>query len=643
AGKATAAAAKATGYAYVTAQAAADAGKAAAQVAKPANDAIQIGSPYVTTDSAAGLVVLTGQASKTIAEQQQAVADAHAKNAQEEAAAAKSIADQAVGDAKAAYQHAANAAQYASEAKGYAKEALGYSAQAASAAAKATQSLARTVEYDRQATEDAAAADKAAGRAEGYAEQARASADAAALDAAAARAAADVAEQAARDARAAADRADTAATEAEQAAKDAEKYAKEAQEAADRAEKAGKGQQIETGTVPDGSGGSLGNMFYVVDHVEQVGEPQVTHKTEACDDFIDQLFYKGNCTITATIKGRQFLDLYYCGSRDLNLSQYTCPASATVYVGEFPTDVLSREVTHTITMAEYQSNVDPVDILFGSWIKCVQKIAPGGEEGSWGGCGWALFDVATLFAGKAIRPIADAVRAIDAAARTGIGFIDAWKALRTLRLSEAVIAGITAKIMTLAYEACEAAAAQSGPALRAKALAARAPNEECIRNILKDLAKNGDHVVLGINPGADTLRDALAGSKTFNGDPYGTTLPAAMGMGNRPIWTVGVEEAVGNPNVRISVSLDGVEGATRADQFNDALRLLLERGDTITAGDWAKITSRGFGTAWEMTKLRAAVRMGKRDWKSIDWYMDGKLVKPERFRLANGELVPEAW
>mgnify|MGYP001082449419 CR=1 FL=1 len=98
------------------------------QVAAPANDAVQLGSPYIDTDSAAGLVVLTGQASKSIADQQQAVADAHAKNAAAEAEAAKNLADQAKGDAKEAYQHAANAAQYAADARTYSKEALGYAA-----------------------------------------------------------------------------------------------------------------------------------------------------------------------------------------------------------------------------------------------------------------------------------------------------------------------------------------------------------------------------------------------------------------------------------------------------------------------------------------------------------------------------------
>lgn len=63
---------------------------------------MQLGSPHVTKDSAASLVVLSGQAAKTIAEQQKVVADAHAANAAEEAEAAQLITDLAQGDAKAA-------------------------------------------------------------------------------------------------------------------------------------------------------------------------------------------------------------------------------------------------------------------------------------------------------------------------------------------------------------------------------------------------------------------------------------------------------------------------------------------------------------------------------------------------------------
>nr|WP_329167716.1 ricin-type beta-trefoil lectin domain protein [Streptomyces sp. NBC_01267] len=453
AGKALAAAAKAAGFAHVTAQAAEDAGNAAAQVAEPANDAIQLGSPYITTDSAAGLVVLTGQASKTIAEQQKAVADAHAKNAQEAAATAKALADQAQGDTKAAYQSAANAAGYAADARTYAKDALGYAADAANAAAKASASLARTVTYDNQATADAAAADKAAGGAEGYAKDARDSADAAELDASAARSAAAQAEQDAKDARAAADRADTAATEAEQAAKDADKYAKDAQESADRAEKAEKAKQIDTGTIPDTDGGSIGNTFYVIDHIEKVGDPEVVKKTASCDNIIDKLFYKGDCTITANIRYKAILDLYLCTAQDLDAQKFTCPSGETIYLDQFPTKEQSQTVTHTITIAEYQENIDPVDILFGSWIKCAQLL-PCGASGSWSGCAWASLDVASLFAGKILRPIADAIRAADAAARTGIGFADAYNGLRALGLPKDAIAGVSRSVFQRLRSAC---------------------------------------------------------------------------------------------------------------------------------------------------------------------------------------------
>lgn len=448
---------EAAGHAYTTSQAAVDAGSAAARVVAPANDAIQLGSPYVTSDSAAGLAVLTGQSSKTIAEQQQAVAEAHAANAQKAAAQAESVANAANGDAKAAYALAADALGYAADARNSAKEALGYAAEAASYASQAAQSLTRTIAYDDQATKDAAAADSAAGRAEGHAEDARDAADEAALDAEAARTAATEAEEAAKDARDAADQAAIEAAAAEEAAKDAQEYAESAQQAADQAEKEANAEQIETGTVVDEAGAPVGNMFYVVDHVEKVGDPQVVRKTDGCDGWIDKLFYDGDCTITSKIRFKAVLDLYMCTAEDLNPSQFTCPSGSTVYLGEHPTEELSTEVTHTITIAEYQEDIDPVDILFGSWIKCAQKIAPGGAAGSWGGCAWAAVDVAALFAGKILRPIADAVKAMDAAARTGIGFLDAWKALGALRLSDAAMVGIAGKMAEKYHAACRKA------------------------------------------------------------------------------------------------------------------------------------------------------------------------------------------
>ncbi|MGX1476832.1 UNVERIFIED_CONTAM: hypothetical protein RKD50_005640 [Streptomyces canus] len=461
------AAAKALGFAHVTAQAAVDAATSAEQVAAPANDAIQLGSPYLTTDSAASLVVLSGQASKTIADQQKAVADAHAKNAQEEAAAAQVIADQATADAKEALQHAAKAAGYARDARGYAKEALGYAADAAEAAAKATQSLARTVEYDRRATEDAAAADAAAGRAEGYAGSARAAADQAALDAEAARAAASEAEQAAKDARAAADRADAAATEAEEAAKDADKYAKEAQEASSRTETADKNSSIQKGT----SAGGIGNVFYV-DRIETIGEPKDVKK-----DNCNVIIHFGDCTVTATITYRVEIDVYLCTALDLPATQAGCPDWETLFLGTQPVDPQTERVTKTISMTEFNSGIDPVDILVGHWIDCAEKVAPGGASGSLGGCGWAAFDIAAfLFGGKITQAVVDGIRALDASLRTGVGVADAFKALRALDMDPGAVANISRTVAAFEDDVAEACRAVDGVARMTRALAAAASN-----------------------------------------------------------------------------------------------------------------------------------------------------------------------
>ncbi|MEU3075530.1 ricin-type beta-trefoil lectin domain protein [Streptomyces laurentii] len=421
---ARAAAAKATGFAYVTAQAAADASAAAAQVVKPANDAIQLGSPYVATDATASLVVLTGQASKTIAEQQQAVAAAHAANAKEEAAVAKALADAATGDAKLAYQHAANAAGYAADARGYAKEALGYAADAALAASKAVASLARTVEYDRQAAEDAAAADKAAGRAEGHARSARESADQAALDAEGARQAAARAEQAAKDARAAADRADVAATEAEQAAKDAQKYADEAQAAADRAERAQANQQVSTG-----AGTGIGGTWYVVDE----DSVEITD-TKQKNDCVIEIGLEG-CTVTFEVTFNADVDFFLCLNPDVPATEAGCPSSDSLLLRTEHFKDRKKDVTH------YFSKWDLIEqtltykilkaVLLQDFVDC--------WHGSTSGCLWAG---SNFIPGKVFGTIAEGIRALDAALNTGVSVVDAFNALRKLDLDPATLARI---------------------------------------------------------------------------------------------------------------------------------------------------------------------------------------------------------
>ncbi|MCH5676140.1 RICIN domain-containing protein [Streptomyces sp. CME 23] len=449
AGKALAASAKAAGYAHVTAQAAVDAGQAAEQVAAPANDAVQLGSPYVDTDSVAGLVVLTGQASKAIADQQQAVADAHAKNAAAEAQAAKNLADQAKGDAKEAYQHAANAAQYAANARTYSKEALGYAADAAKAASAAAASLARTVDYDNQAAADAAAADKAAGNAEGYAKDARDSADTAELDAAAARSAATQAEQDAKDARSAADRADAAATEAEQAAKDADKYAKEAQDAADRTER-----EEANKAASQGSGTGIPGVFAVPDEstVQIVSSKQIG----TCPGMPDAAFLGCNATYDLVVTYEA--DFYLCTDDQAQATADGCPKSAWQF--------LQRSTLKNVKIDNWQHHFSGKDIVRAGWQSLFGDV-PGAIlfsffaedmmdclHGSASGCAWAYATYVPVE--NALSDMAKAVKEFTLATKSGEGFEDAWKKLRALSLSDDAIAGIANKALKTLSKACEA-------------------------------------------------------------------------------------------------------------------------------------------------------------------------------------------
>ncbi|MGX5211702.1 ricin-type beta-trefoil lectin domain protein [Streptomyces violaceus] len=428
AAKALAASAKAAGFAHVTAQAATDAGNAAVQVAKPANDAIELGSPYITTDSAAGLVVLTGQASKSLAEQQRAVANAHAENAQAEAAAAKNLAEQATGDAKAAYQHAANAAGHAATARTYSKEALGYAADAAKAASQASASLARTIDYNRQATEDAEAADKAAGRAEGHAKNARDSAGQAALDAQAARTAASEAEQAAKDARAAAGRADAAATEAEQAAKDALKYAKEAQEAAESAARKQANQQVS-----NGAGTGIGGTWYVVDD----SSIEITDAKQQNDCVID-IGFEG-CTVTFKVTFNATVDFFLCTDPDVPATANGCPPEDTLLLESKPFKGLKKEVTQHFTKLELIQQTLTYKILKAVLVQDFVDC----WHGSASGCAWAL---SNFIPGKAFTKIAEAIQALDAAMKTGTGIADAYKALKALDLDPATLTKISQQV-----------------------------------------------------------------------------------------------------------------------------------------------------------------------------------------------------
>ncbi|MER6097944.1 polymorphic toxin type 27 domain-containing protein, partial [Streptomyces sp. NPDC001728] len=422
--------------------------------------------------------------------------------------------------------------------------------------------------------------------------------------------------------------AETDATAAEKAAAGARDAAEEAQDAADRTEKTGNNEQISQGVTT-----GISDVWAVLDHIEYIGEPKNVKK-----DNCNPIIHIGDCRITADITYKSHVDLYMCGSLPDSYVG-TCPQADTVYLGREVSDPKTERLTTTLSMTEFNSGIDPVDILLGDFIGCAKLITPGVSGGSWGDCAWAAswFVAGPLFrAGKAT------VMALDAAMRTGIGFMDAFKALRTVGLTEAAVQGIISRIFRKVGEACELAG--TAP-LKLAAFSAASADDDIVKKcqeVLKDIVKDGDHVVLGVNPYSDELAKSIGGAAdTFNNKVYGTEMPASMGMGTRALWTVGVERAVVNPHVKISVSLDGVAGAKDADE---ALNLLLQRGEGIAVGDWNAIQKGGFGTAWEMARLRAATRMEYRTWDSIEWWMtnsEGKVVRvyPKRFTYANGTPV----
>ncbi|MFB7410479.1 hypothetical protein ACFCZ2_25170 [Streptomyces sp. NPDC056202] len=229
-------AAKTAGYAYAVAQAASAARDTATQTAKPANEAVAIGTPYQETDAAAGFAVLTGQSALTLAEQQAKAAEAKATQAAAYAAEAQRLAEQAAADDKLAAQAAAAAAKDAERAAKAVKRAQTAAAEAEKAAKAAQAAAGRADGYALQAGKDALAATSAANAAMGEAASADSAATEAEKDASSARAAATTAENDAAAARSTATRAENDATAAETSASNAQNHAKEADEAAKRAE-----------------------------------------------------------------------------------------------------------------------------------------------------------------------------------------------------------------------------------------------------------------------------------------------------------------------------------------------------------------------------------------------------------------------
>ncbi|WP_052432960.1 polymorphic toxin-type HINT domain-containing protein [Streptacidiphilus carbonis] len=422
-------AATAAGYAYTTAQAAGAAASAAAQVIAPANDAIQLGAPYVNTDASAGLAVLSAQASKTVADQQQAVAQAKSAQAAQAAQTAQAIADAATGDAKAAQVPVADAAAQAAQAQASAQQALASAAQAQKAMADAQAAQAQTVAYDTAATADAAAAQAAAQAAAGDATDARASANAAESDATAAQQAATTAQTAAATAREVAQQADQDATAAEAAAKDADAQAASAQQAATAAEQA---QDAATVT----SGGATGTpQMFTTEKVTPIGDPVPDN------DCVLGLGSTG-CDVTFTLNFTLTIDFYLCDAdvAPTDLTAAGCPADNTTFL-DSQSQPASQKVTHHFSTWDITKAIDE-GVLKGLWDSVTADFV-NCAHGNITSCAWA----ATWFVPQS--KILDAIKLVgklNDAIRTGLGIDDALKAVEAIGLDAKAMAELKAEV-----------------------------------------------------------------------------------------------------------------------------------------------------------------------------------------------------
>ncbi|WP_328668182.1 hypothetical protein OG905_13325 [Streptomyces sp. NBC_00322] len=433
---------RSAGYAYATAQAATAARDSAAQVVKPANDAIELGSPYKETDSSAGLAVLTGQAAKTAAEQQAAVAKAKSEQAAKAAALAKELAAKASVDAKAAAEAAASAADSAASAAKSAEQAQA-SASAADASAKAAKkSEANTVAYNQQATEDAEAAQGAADSAGSYASQADTAATDAERDAASARSAATAAETDASTARGVADQAERDATTAEASAARAQDAADEAQAAASRTEEDKRDEkQIETAstTGPAGAPEVMGVPYGVTATAESDG---LCTGTNGCDYTVDY-----------HVTGTMLYFVVLCAFPDTPLAQ--CAGDLEVqYVDSAPINITETRKVHI-------DGFELTKSMLEGFAKGMVKDFTDCWDGKVTGCLWAAAIVAPAVIGVAAK----LVRGIRTAAVAGSGMTEAVAAARD--------AGMAADATTGAVRTASTAAAVA-PELEAVNAVARA-------------------------------------------------------------------------------------------------------------------------------------------------------------------------
>ncbi|NEE36237.1 hypothetical protein G3M53_63840, partial [Streptomyces sp. SID7982] len=123
------------------------------------------------------------------------------------------------------------------------------------------------------------------------------------------------------------------------------------------------------------------------------------------------IIHVGDCTITSDVTYKSHVDLFMCMATPDSYSG-SCPAADTVYLGPEVSEPTTKRLSYTLTMVEFNSGIDPVDVLLGDFIGCAKLITPGVSGGSWGDCAWAA---SWFVAGVIFRSAKAAVTAMDAA------------------------------------------------------------------------------------------------------------------------------------------------------------------------------------------------------------------------------------
>ncbi|MEU3771633.1 polymorphic toxin-type HINT domain-containing protein [Streptomyces sp. NPDC032472] len=421
------------GFAFATAQAAVAASESAMQVVKPANDAIELGSPYKETDSSAGLAVLTGQASKTAAEQQAALAQAKADQAGKAAAEAKKLAEQADSDAKAAAEAALQAADWAAKAAKSAQATQASANEAATAAKAAKAAETRTVEYNRQATADAAAAKTAATTAGTYASAADAAATDAERDAASARKAATAAETDAATANTVATKAENDATTAEAAATRAQEAAKEAQDAATRAENQKSRDAITTGGVTGFKG------VFIRPKIEPIGDPVDQNKC------VLDIGFDG-CTVKFKLTYNLTIDFYQCTdpAASEHVTEANCPAEYVTWI-----DAQNMGV-QTYFKDVYFSRLEIALIFDKVFLKTLWQMLTDDffncAKGDLKACVSAGIDLAMGTASKRMELLMEAMQAYRVVMKTGASLEEARALAKKAEMDPSTVAAIEREV-----------------------------------------------------------------------------------------------------------------------------------------------------------------------------------------------------